>query len=282
MSCTVHSPTDSLVQPTCILVYIECNSAPGGSPFELSLGLRSSSRVLFPPSPLRVSCVVVCPRFCLGSPHLRPQGNCTPGSDHPDIDVFQLPLGGSGDYAHNLACLVSAPSQWQWDIRKTETGITKPPLILGLSPAQSLGVPLCMTTDLMHLAGNLSDLLISLWRGTMECGRTDDKNLWDWAIFRDEDLWTAHGQAVENARMSISGSFDRKPRNIADNQYGLQNLGVSFIYLLPHPCPPLQHSPGTLLDQLLQAHSWYPDYVSAHHQQGRSRAHLRSPLLMGS
>ena len=27
---------DSLVQPACILVYIECNPAPGGSPFELS------------------------------------------------------------------------------------------------------------------------------------------------------------------------------------------------------------------------------------------------------
>ena len=63
MSCTVHSPTDSLTQPTCILVYIECNPAPGGSPFELSLGLRSNSRVLLPPSLLRVSCVVVCPWF---------------------------------------------------------------------------------------------------------------------------------------------------------------------------------------------------------------------------
>ena len=42
MSCTVHSPMDSLAQPTCILVYIECNPEPGGSPFELSLGLRSS------------------------------------------------------------------------------------------------------------------------------------------------------------------------------------------------------------------------------------------------
>ena len=68
MSCTVHSPADSLAQPTCILVYIECNPAPGGSPFELSLGLRSNSRVLLPPSLLRASCVVVCPRFCLGSP----------------------------------------------------------------------------------------------------------------------------------------------------------------------------------------------------------------------
>ena len=49
MSCTVHSPTDSLAQPTCILVYIECNPAPGGSPFELSFGLCSNSRVLFLP-----------------------------------------------------------------------------------------------------------------------------------------------------------------------------------------------------------------------------------------
>ena len=51
MSCTVHSPTDSLTQPTCILVYIECNPTPGGSPFELSLGLHSNSWVLFLPSP---------------------------------------------------------------------------------------------------------------------------------------------------------------------------------------------------------------------------------------
>lgn len=73
-----------------------------------------------------------------------------------------------------------------------------------------------MTTDLMHLAGNLSDLLISLWRGTMECSHTDSKDSWGWAIFRDEEIWTAHGQAVEDAGISIPGSFDRKPRNIAD------------------------------------------------------------------
>ena len=65
MSCTVHSPTDSLVQPACILVYIECNPAPGGSPFELSLGLRSNSRVLFP-FPSESPSVVVCPRSALG------------------------------------------------------------------------------------------------------------------------------------------------------------------------------------------------------------------------
>ena len=147
---------------------------------------------------------------------LKPLDNCAPGSDHPDINVFQLPLGGSGDYANNLMRVVSAPSQRQWEIRRTETGVTKSPLILGLEPSRSLGVPLCMTTDLMHLTGNLSDLLISLWCGNMECGRTDDKNLWDWAVFHDEDTWTAHGKAIKDTGIFIPGSFDHKPRNIAD------------------------------------------------------------------
>ena len=57
---------DSLTQPSCIVVYIVCNPAPRGSPFELSLGLCSNSRVLSIPLPLRVSHVVVCPRFALG------------------------------------------------------------------------------------------------------------------------------------------------------------------------------------------------------------------------
>ena len=47
MSCTVHSPMNSLAQPLCIVVYIVCNPAPRDSPFELSLGLCSNSRVLF-------------------------------------------------------------------------------------------------------------------------------------------------------------------------------------------------------------------------------------------
>ncbi|KIM52263.1 hypothetical protein SCLCIDRAFT_32776 [Scleroderma citrinum Foug A] len=84
------------------------------------------------------SCRLYCPTpgRCKGTHYypalLRPQGNCIAGSDHPDIDVFRLPLGGSGDYAHNLEHLISSPSQRQWDLCKTETGITKPPLILGL------------------------------------------------------------------------------------------------------------------------------------------------------
>ncbi|KIK11718.1 hypothetical protein PISMIDRAFT_122240, partial [Pisolithus microcarpus 441] len=65
------------------------------------------------------SCRVYCPTLGRCKFHrthyypvlLRPCSNCAPGSDHPDINVFELPLGGSGDYADNLLQLVSAPSQ---------------------------------------------------------------------------------------------------------------------------------------------------------------------------
>ena len=57
MSCTVHSLMDSLAQPSCTVVYILCNSAPRGSPFELSLGLCSK---LPSPTPSPLLRVHVC------------------------------------------------------------------------------------------------------------------------------------------------------------------------------------------------------------------------------
>ncbi|KAG0699211.1 hypothetical protein DFH29DRAFT_1015572 [Suillus ampliporus] len=147
---------------------------------------------------------------------LKPADRCVHGSDHPDLNVFYLPLGASDGYAENLEKVVKAPNTRQWEKRRTETGITKPPLILGLSPSRSLGVPYCMTPDIMHLAGNLSDLLLSLWRATIDCAPADDVDTWDWAILKDEDTWIAHGDAVEQAGVYLPGSFDRKPRNIAE------------------------------------------------------------------
>jgi hypothetical protein len=73
-----------------------------------------------------------------------------------------------------------------------------------------------MTTDIMHLAGNLSDLLISLWRGTIDCAASDDVMTWDWAVLRDAEPWNAHGELVAQAGPFLPGSFDRKPRNIAE------------------------------------------------------------------
>ncbi|KIK98763.1 hypothetical protein PAXRUDRAFT_133566 [Paxillus rubicundulus Ve08.2h10] len=94
---------------------------------------------------------------------LHPHNYDVTGSDHRNVDVFNLPQRGSSDYGEKLKKIVAVCNPTQWDKMKMETGLTKPPLILGLHPTHSLSVPLCITTDIMHLAGNLSDLLISLW-----------------------------------------------------------------------------------------------------------------------
>ena len=141
--------------------------------------------------------------------------NAREDSSHPDISSFHIPKAGSPKYTRNLFHIMSAPNQRQYKTCRTEMGISKPPLILGLDPTHSLGIPLCMMPNIMHLAANLSELLISLWQGTISCMGSDDIETWDWAVLQDEQLWQAHGRAVEAAGRYLPGSFDAKPRNIA-------------------------------------------------------------------
>lgn len=42
---------------------------------------------------------------------LKPLCQCVPGSDHPNINVFQLPPAGSEEYADDLHQLITSPSQ---------------------------------------------------------------------------------------------------------------------------------------------------------------------------
>ena len=126
MSCTVHSPTDSLTQPACILVYIECNPAPEGSPFELSLGLRSNSRVLSSPS----SQSPLVWWFVLGSPWVTSH-SLSPNdwSERINLDTFDnISFGMSKQPASSLLVfcitlavpwcvpqiLLSQQQQWSW------------------------------------------------------------------------------------------------------------------------------------------------------------------------
>ncbi|KIJ09554.1 hypothetical protein PAXINDRAFT_17364 [Paxillus involutus ATCC 200175] len=210
------------------------------------------------------------------------------GCDHGDLNIFDLPLGGSDDYDQNLLNLTTSPSQRQLDIRKTQTGITKPPLILGLDPTRSLGVPLCMTTDIMHLAGNLSDLFLSLWRGTMDCAATDDINTWGWAVFRDVDTWTAHGQSVAEAGCSLPGSYGRKPRNIAEK------LNTSYKTWELDSVPPFSttYSPSSIglttanfitAQELKDTHSlfcnWEDEFERIYYKLQENRLHFVRPCI---
>jgi len=99
----------------------------------------------------------------------------------------------------------------------------------------------------MHLAAlNISDLLISLWRATIDCTKPDNKSSWDWAVFRRVDVWKEHGEAIANTLHFLPSSFDRPPRNIAEKLTSgykawefllyLYGLGPGLLYnVLPDP-----------------------------------------------
>ncbi|KAG1834015.1 hypothetical protein DFJ58DRAFT_719384 [Suillus subalutaceus] len=216
---------------------------------------------------------------------LKLRNRCVEGSDHADIDVFPIPLGVADDYAKNLELIVTAPSQRQYELKKTDTGLTKPPLILGLSPQHCLGVPL----------RNLSDLLLALWYGTMDCAPTDNGNTWDWAVLCDGDGWISHGKAVEAAGPYFPGSFDRKPRNIAEKintdyktwEFHLYTfgLGPALLYnILPEPywlnyCKLHSLTAEELTDAFILLGTWKREFETLYYQLREDRLHFTSHLV---
>ena len=97
----------------------------------------------------------------------------------------------------------------------------------------------------MHLAAlNISDLMISLWQGTIDCTRPDDKSTWTWVILRGE-VWQQHGKAVADTLHYLPSSFDRPPCNIAEKLTSGYKAWEFLLYLY-RLCPGLLY--GVLLD----------------------------------
>jgi hypothetical protein len=66
-----------------------------------------------------------------------------------------------------------------------ETGIAKLSIFMCLQSDSILDIPGCFGSDIMHLVVlNLPDLLLSLWRGTIDCEPTDNQNSWDWVVLK--------------------------------------------------------------------------------------------------
>ena len=83
----------------------------------------------------------------------------------------------------------------------------------------------------MHLTAlNLTDLMISLWHGTIDCTNPDDKSTWEWAVLRG-DVWQQHGKAVAAALHYLPSSFDRPPRNIAEKLTSSYKAWEFLLYL---------------------------------------------------
>ena len=178
---------------------------------------------------------------------LKPQNYDVDGCMHEDIDIRNLPKPSRAKYIENLRDLVASPNETQYRIRRLATGISKPSIFSGLNKSHTLGLLYSAGSDILHLAMlNLSDLMISLWRGTIDCTKPDNKAAWDWAIFRDGNIWKEHGGDVADTLHYLPSSFDRPPRNIAEKLTSgykawefllyLYGLGPALLYdVLPNP-----------------------------------------------
>ena len=94
--------------------------------------------------------------------------------------------------------------------------ISKPSIFSGLDPHSTLGLPKLVGSDIIHLGAlNLTDLMLSLWCGMMDCTHPDDKNTWPWHVLQD-DVWQNHGKAVAAALYYLPSSFEQPPRNIVE------------------------------------------------------------------
>lgn len=94
------------------------------------------------------------------------------------------------------------------------TGICKPSIFAGLQ-LHILGIPNMFPSDIMHLILNLADLLMALWRGTLDCASTDSRSSWTWAVLTG-NVWQTHGRDVANSTPHLPGSFNRPPCNPAE------------------------------------------------------------------
>lgn len=140
---------------------------------------------------------------------------------HGDINIDREDLYDADDavlrYEANLSKVKRARTQAAYQKERMATGIVKPSLVSGFPSDSIFPIPTCFPGDIMHHAGlQTPDLFVSLWRGTIQCSPSDNKDTWDWAVFRDERLWKAHGEIVAASRPYLPTSYDRPPRNIAE------------------------------------------------------------------
>ncbi|RDX40842.1 hypothetical protein OH76DRAFT_1459357 [Lentinus brumalis] len=155
---------------------------------------------------------------------LRPQ-NATQGCDAPDYSARD-PLPDTRTTARRfkraLNYVLGSANLTEYRKRRLKTGIGKPSIFSGLTI--SVGIPKMFAGDVMHhLALNIPDIMVKLFRGSFECKKPDKVEDWPWAVFRplstpqgeDDSFWIEHGEAVGDMRFYIPRSFGRAPRNIA-------------------------------------------------------------------
>ena len=156
----------------------------------------------------------------------------------------------------------------------------------------------------MHLIMNLSELLISHWRGTIPFDRmTDSKLTWDWATLTG-DTWIQHGKLVAMATQYFPSSFHHPPRNPAEKISSRYKATEWYLYIfglgpgffrtfLPrkywHNFCKLVHGIRAIIQrritakQVREAHSFFIQFVEEYellyYQRRMDRIHYCRPCI---
>ena len=133
---------------------------------------------------------------------LKPNSSLPAGSIHLDIDINSITTPSPDEYNERLHYVLGSTSTHNYEGRRKETGICKPSIVSALP--KSIPVPKCFPADTMHLFGlNISQLLVSLWRGSIDHAQDDDLAAWPFAVLHDNAVWQAHGASVAGASLYL-------------------------------------------------------------------------------
>ncbi|KAJ7062570.1 hypothetical protein C8F01DRAFT_1209920 [Mycena amicta] len=227
----------------------------------------------------RENCLMPCrhkPNKPMHYPAMKkPRNYDIPNCNHPDIDPRDIKTRTEAEYHTELTELLQSQTP-------AATGISKPSIFDGLPRRHRLAVTGLFPSDLMHWASlNWTELMLGLFRGTLDCQAPDSKQNWPWMKLVG-DVWEEHGQSVEDATPHLPGSFDRPPRNPATKissgykawEYLLYVIGLAPALLhsiLPpkyweHFCIGIRiirifHQRRIPVEQLVEAHQLALKYV---------------------
>jgi len=170
---------------------------------------------------------------------LRPLGNKVPiGASHPSISITSITMLSADDYNEKLQYVLTSPSSRQFECCRHETGICKPSIVSAL--LKSFPVPKCFPADTMHLFGlNLTQLLVALWRGTIDHAKEDHPTSWPLAVLHDANIWKQHGAVVAAAGRYIPVCLGtRVPRNPAEKIFS-RYKAIEYMIYIYGLCPAL-------------------------------------------
>ncbi|KZV74254.1 hypothetical protein PENSPDRAFT_573224 [Peniophora sp. CONT] len=154
---------------------------------------------------------------------LKPNNYHMAGCDHGDVDVGNLVQAKPDDLEKMCVYLLAYASAARSTVAsrfaavRLRTGICKPTIVSGLPRSHRLGVPTIFVADLMHLVClNLTDLLLGLVCGTIDCDPKDSKDevSWPWFVLKPPEL-KVHGAQVGDCSHYVPGDFDVACRDLA-------------------------------------------------------------------